>query len=171
MGVIIKIENSTVVMSDPKPFTPQQQEYAEDKCIDAFFDDLTKSAAEVPVVLIFDVYEQCEKKLKDWIEECLLENYFFNLDKRPKKLLLVVAGRQVPNFKMRWGTDYTDVVSSVNELGKWKREHIEECLKVHGFVYTEEQLGQLCAMIQFGISPHTVIQAMEANLQRGSNGK
>jgi hypothetical protein len=154
-----------IVTSDPKAFTPQQQEYAEDKCIDAFFDDLTKSAAEVPVVLIFDTYEQCEEKLKDWIEECLLENYFFNLDKRPKKLLLVVAGRQVPNFKMRWGTDYTDVVSSVNELGKWTRERIEEYLKVHGFNYSPEQLDVIWRMAENDVPLAVLITMMDSVLQ------
>ena len=161
-GTNLNFENvESVVYEDPVPFSPQQQGFAEEGCITAFFNDLTKSAAETPVVLMFDAYEKCEEKLQAWIEEYLLDKYFFNLEQRPKKLLLVLAGREVPAFENRWGVeDSKTVVSFVKELRKWKREHIEALLRVHGFVYSEEQLDLVAAMSENDTSPSMILEVI-----------
>ena len=151
--------------------TPKQQETAEEVCIDWFFKELKDSdqadPAHRPVVVMLDAYERCEKKLQNWIEDEILEHYVFNLDKRPDRFLLVVAGREIPAFDRRWATeDVKAFVSSVNQLGKWTRAHVEKCLKVHGFIYESEQVDDFYGMVRIGMPPSDIVIHMNTYLRR-----
>jgi hypothetical protein len=116
-----------------------------------------------PVVLLLDAYEKCSDALKIWLVEQFLERQFFDLDGRPARLLLVVAGREIPAFTHHWSLeDYRSVVRSVNELGKWTRTHVEECLRVHGFDYEPPDVDAFHRLIERGIPPSQVVQMVEA---------
>ena len=54
------------------------------------------------------------------------------------------------------------VVKSVKSLSKWTAEHVEECLRVHGFKYTQQQLETFIRMIEMGLPPSQVMQGMQS---------
>ncbi|MGH9427569.1 MAG: hypothetical protein ACRD2L_14855, partial [Terriglobia bacterium] len=108
-GKMVNVEGSQAPVNvnlSVGELTPEQEASAREACLRVFFDDLKEQCAENPVVLLFDAYEKCEKSLKKWIEETnLLEKHFFDLTTRPKRLVLVVAGRETPKFETRWAPD------------------------------------------------------------------
>jgi len=139
--------------------TPNQQSSALEACIEGFFADLQDICAKRTVVVILDAYDKCEDNLASWITSAFLQWYFFDLAQRPKRLLLVVAGRDVPPFDLLWTADEIDtVVGSIRQLGTWKREHVEQCLQAHGYKYTTEQLDQFFSFVQQGVPPGTIVQ-------------
>ena len=96
-----------------------------------------------------------------------LGRYFFDIENRPEKLILVLAGREIPDFEYNWPPeDCETIVESVKKLGTWERKHVEKCLRVHGFIFGDEDLEFFWAMIQRGLTPSLVIQSMEQILRR-----
>ena len=143
-------------------FTPEQERKAQEVCLRAFFDDLKKHCAREQIVLMLDAYEKCPKAIKDWIEDWLLEQFFFDFEHRPERLILVIAGREILNFEMRWSAeDCKETVRSVKALGQWTQRHVEECLRVYGFDYTPEHLDTFYRLIAMGLPPSQVVQAIE----------
>jgi hypothetical protein len=154
-----------------EPLTPEQQSTAQEVCIRAFFDDLSAICADRQFVLMLDAYEKCDAKLKQWIEEQFLERLFFNHERRPHRLILVVSGRELPDFDARWPIEDCDaLVRSVKELGKWRRDDVAECLRVHGYDdYEEQDVDTFHRLILMGIPPSEVvglIQSVVANRRR-----
>jgi hypothetical protein len=151
-----------IIGSGLENLTPEQQAIADRVCIRAFFADVREACATQGIVLMLDAYEKCENELKKWIVEYLLERCFFDHEKRPAQLVLVVAGRDIPEFEKRWAPeDIEAVVGSVRQLGKWEKKHIEECLRAHGFNYTAQQVDTFYNLIEMGIPPSQVVQAVE----------
>jgi hypothetical protein len=143
--------------------TPDQELVAQEVSIQALFDDLRPVCAERPVVLLIDAYEKGSDALKDWLVEYLLERQFFDLERRPARLLLVVAGRDIPAFNRHWSAeDCRSIVRSVDELGKWTRDHVEECLRVHGFAYEPKDVDAFHHLIDRGIPPSQMIQMAQS---------
>jgi len=148
--------------------TPEQQETADNVCARAFFDDLKRYCAEKgPVVFLFDAYDKCADELKKWIMDGLLATYCFDLENRPERLVLVLAGEDIPEFDLQWPQEDCDmIVRSVKELAKWKREHVEECLRFHGLEYTSEQVTSFYGLIQMGFRPSDVVALVETMIRR-----
>ncbi|MFX0194482.1 MAG: hypothetical protein ACFFCW_00045 [Candidatus Hodarchaeota archaeon] len=150
-----------------KRFTPKQEEWAQAVCNKAFFDDLRSNCEKTPIILLFDRYETCEEELRNWIERDLFPLGFFDLENRPKKLILILAGRKIPDFTTDWAQEDVDaVVESVKELSKWKKEHVEECLRIHGFKYEPKQLDALYLLIKSGLPPSEVVQSIELIMEK-----
>jgi hypothetical protein len=147
-----------------EPLTPEQQSTAQEVCIRAFFDDLAVICAEQQIVLMLDAYEKCDAKVKQWIEEQFLERLFFNFERRKHRLILVVSGRNLPNFDARLSIEDCDaLVRSVKELGKWRRDDVTECLRVHGYDdYEEQDVDAFHRLILRGIPPSDVVRLIES---------
>ncbi|SPF37706.1 hypothetical protein SBDP1_170002 [Syntrophobacter sp. SbD1] len=145
---------------------------AKEVCLSAFFDDLKEHCANERIVLMFDTYDKSSKNVKDWIEEQLLEQLFFDCENRPKQLILVIAGREIPDFERRWSAeDYKATVRSVRALGQWNKKHVEECLLAFGFDYKPEDLDAFYRLVQRGLPPsdvvHLIISMVNAPFGRG----
>jgi hypothetical protein len=137
--------------------TDEQQETAQEVCFHSFFDDMKQHCASRTAVLLVDSYEVCkwgsDTRLNTWIIDHFLRRYFFDMEKRPTRLLLVLAGRELPNFDSHWSPhDQERVVRSVNQLREWEREHVAEYLDVHGFSYDEKDVEALHTLIKRGVS-------------------
>lgn len=151
-----------------REFTPEQREKAEDVCVRSFLDDVCAYCATQPVVLLIDSFEQCGDRLHAWLRDHLLEHYFFDQAKRPARLLLVIAGQHLPEFENNWAPeDCTQTVKSVVELGRWTREHVEQCLIVHGLPYEEKDIDAFHRLIERGIPPSQVVQWIEGMVEQG----
>lgn len=148
--------------SNRSDFSPERQAKAQETSIKAFFLDLKESCERQPVVILLDAYERCDSDLQEWLIMQLLELQFFNLEKRPLHLLLVIAGRELLNFDLYWSRDDCNtIVKSIKSLSPWRAEHVEECLRVHGFSYTPEQLEAFVKMIDIGLPPSQVLIGMQ----------
>jgi hypothetical protein len=159
IGVNIEKPKKVIMQNGQPVLTLEQQSAGLEACVEAFFVDLEVICAVRKVVLMFDAFERCEPKLADWINSTFLQRLFFELTVRPKLLLMVVAGRQVPPLEKRWPPEEIDaVVSSISQLRKWEREHVEQCLKNHGYHYTPEEVDHFYKYIQKGASPGSIVQ-------------
>jgi hypothetical protein len=108
---------------------------------------------------MLDAYEKSGDRLKEWIVEHFLERLFFNIGHRPHYLVLVVSGRELPEFDLRWSSEECDtIVRSVKELGKWKRDDVAECLRVHAYDdYESQDVDAFYRLILMGIPPSEVV--------------
>jgi hypothetical protein len=150
-------------LPDSPSLTAEQEEVARNVCERAFFDDLRDYPH--PLVLMIDSYERCEETLRRWLNEYLLERAFFDLEKRPQRLLLVIAGQEIPPFESHWSLEECEtVVRSVAELRRWTRDHVEQCLRVHGFPYETKDIDTFYRLVELGIPPSQVVQTIEAAL-------
>jgi hypothetical protein len=155
-------KNLFVTAANRQPLTPEQQEVAREVVIRCFVQDLQRYCADHPVVIMLDSYERSELEIKAWIEN-FLENYFYDLANPFGKLILVIAGREIPSFQIP-KDDYEALVRSVSELKKWEKRHVEECLSAHGFDYTPKDLDTFFNLITMGIPPSEVIQMIRMAL-------
>lgn len=160
-------ERVTVTGTGADKLTPEQQAIAHDVCVQSFLSDLGEHCSKRTVALLIDAFEKCEDNLKEWIETYLLERYFFDVDHRPKRLVLVLAGREIPEFEYYWAVEVVDkVVKSVKRLGQWEKKHVEECLRAHGFSYEAEHLELFWDMVKAGMPPSVVVEGMQSVLGR-----
>ncbi|MCP4345897.1 MAG: hypothetical protein GY795_10275 [Desulfobacterales bacterium] len=144
--------------------TPEQQGVAQEMSVHAFFDDLKNHCvnSEQPVVLMLDAYEKCDNNLQTWLMEYFLERYYFDIDNRPLGLLLVIAGRKIPDFELLWSAeDCNMLIRSVKELSKWTKKHMEECLCVHSFPYNQKDLDTFYNLIEMGLPPSQVVDLIK----------
>jgi hypothetical protein len=163
-----KVDNLTLE-SRVEKLTSEQQEIANRVCIRAYFNDIKEYCAKDPdnkVVLMLDAYEKCQVELKEWIVDYLLARHFFDLDHRPTRLALVLAGRKVPEFEMKWALEDIKAVVKSRQLGKWGKKDVEECLRAHGFIYEANHLEMFWTMIQSGMPPSLVVEGMHSILRR-----
>ncbi|MFN8494155.1 MAG: hypothetical protein U0350_41535 [Caldilineaceae bacterium] len=165
MTNVAQAELITVNTATITAFTPDQQATARDLCVQAFLDDLMAHCRQQLVVILLDSFEYCQGDLQAWLLDYFLEPHCFDLARRPANLLVVLAGRELPNFEQHWSLDEcAQLVKSVRALGKWQATHVEECLRVHGFRYTERQLKLFCEMVEMGSPPSLVVETMRSIL-------
>jgi hypothetical protein len=150
--------------------TGEQREKAEEVCVRSFLDDLGNHCATQPAVLLIDSFERCGERLRRWLRDHFLETYFFDTAKRPAKLLLVIAGQDLPNFVGNWSEEEcAAIVKSVETLNRWSRVHVEQCLQVHNYRYEEKDIDAFHRLIEVGIPPSQVVQMIESLVaQRGA---
>ena len=106
---------------------------ARNQCIKAFFEDLKALYDEKPLVVLLDSYDRCSKELKQWIIDEFVLPFAINTNKRPQRLLVVLAGRELPNFTEMLADQYTVLVTSSSPLAPWEREHVKDLLRVHQY--------------------------------------
>jgi hypothetical protein len=149
-------------------FTPEQERFAQDACLEAFATDLRAYCAEHPLVLLVDSYEYCDSTTSAWMHDYFLEHYFFDLDKRPHYLLLVIAGQQVPPFESFLSPDdYEQIVRSV-QLGRWSRQHVKQFLQVHERPHDEKVVEAVYCFIEQGVPLSHLTMVIESmGVQQG----
>ncbi len=149
--------------------TAEQQETAQAVCLRTFFADLDAYATANPVVILIDTYEQChDPRLKPWLEATLLDKLCFDRDQRPARVAVVIAGRELPDLEHYYPpADCEQVVRSVAQLHRWSREHVQQCMQVHGMPVTDRYLNVFHGMAELGIPPSQIVQAIEA-AERGA---
>ncbi|MEK6336720.1 MAG: hypothetical protein AABM67_17470 [Acidobacteriota bacterium] len=108
-------------------------EQARNQCIKAFFEDLKSLYDENPLVVMLDSYDRCSEELKTWIIEEFVLPLSFNINKRPQRLLIVLSGRELPDFTLMLEEKYSDLVRASSPLSGWEKEHVNEFLKVHQY--------------------------------------
>jgi len=166
-GVMAKIEQAgtVTVTGTTATFTPEQQAMAHEICVRAFLEDLAAHSHQQLVVIMLDAYEKCDPNLQDWLLHHFLGPYCFDAARRPAQLVTVIAGREIPDFELYWSPgDCDTTVKSVRALSKWTADHVEECLRVYGFSYNEQQLKLFCDMIEMSLPPSQVVEAMRTIL-------
>lgn len=147
----------------PAVFTPEQQAMAQERCVEAFWVDLVEYCRQQLVVLLFDSFEKCTVDLQKWLLDYILEPYCFNLAQRPASLLIIIAGREIPNFEQYWSIDECKmIIKSVRALGKWTAAHVEECLRIYGYDNFEPQdVNAFHRFIVLGFSPHEIVNLIQ----------
>jgi hypothetical protein len=169
-GINVERAEQVSISGDITTLTPEQDSVAQEASMSAFFADLDRYCRDHTAVIMLDAYERCKRPLQRWILEHLLEQVCFNLEQRPSRLVVVIAGRELPTFEHHWSPeDCASVVRSVKQMSTWERKHVEDCLRVHGFSYTEEHIERFYWFVQQGIPPSDVVQLIESMLlsQRG----
>jgi hypothetical protein len=138
---------------------------AQEASVSAFFTDLERYCRNHTTVIMLDAYDRCDRQLQRWILEDFLEQVCFNLDQRPARLVVVIAGRELPIFEHHWSPeDCGSVVRSVKQMSTWERKHVEECLRVHSFHYTAEIVDRFYWFVQQGLPPSQVVQLVQSML-------
>jgi hypothetical protein len=165
----VNIERAGPVTVTPSgALSPEQDAWARDVCLRAFLDDLRAASVERPVVVLLDAYEHCHQNvpaLRDWLLETLLDKTCFDPAQRPARLLLVLAGRELPTFTSRWTPDEcATVVESVAQLRKWERRHVAEWLHLYRPGCPDHWVETFYDAFQEGRSPKQAMEAIQIML-------
>lgn len=167
----VRIETQYVSISSVE-LRPEHERDAQERSIEAFFDDLRVICNTRPVILMIDTYEKCRQlseldenwqKLEAWLLRRLVK-LFFDFEKRPNKLLLILAGREVPdrNDLVIPSARYSEVVKTIDEMSQWDRDHVIEYLDLIGFQYQSHHVDIFYSMIhQLGFPLLEVIRAID----------
>ena len=110
------------------------EKYAEERCIEAFLRELKALGATLEVVLLFDSWDnnRTSSERRDWLLRTLIRPYCLDAAARPAKLVAVVAGQDVPDFKVMWDSKHVDSVRE-KPLEVWGKDHVRDFLIVQGF--------------------------------------
>jgi hypothetical protein len=141
--------------------SPEQEETARERCIGAFFEDIGHIGESRTVVLLLDTWEKGHPVLRDWIVNRLLYHHCFDQVKRPPRLVIVLAGRVLPDFKGLLGDRYNGLVKSIESLD-WERQHVAEFLEQQGFHFSDKDLDFVYGKIQEGYSLDTALVVAKA---------
>ena len=170
-GINVERAERVAISAKAVRLTPEQEDAAHKASVRAFFADLARHCEASPAVIMLDAYDRCPPPLQAWLLEHLLEALCFDRAQRPRQLIVVLAGRELPVFTHHWAeAECTTIVRSVQQMSTWQRHHVEECLRVHGFSYTAEDVDSFYRFVQRGLPPSQVVQLIESMLmaQRGS---
>ena len=162
-------------------FTEEQELRAQQKCVEAFFDDLRVVCATQSVVVMFDTWERCNLQLRDWIRDEFLANHTLNPDPnmRPDRLLVVVAGRPYEPPDTRYGLrsdefrplfdsteDLEATVRSVKELSQWEAEHVSRFMVLNGCPAPgEEEIQFIQSKLSLGWSLEKILTFIDQYLR------
>jgi hypothetical protein len=164
-GINVERAERVSISGKTTKLTAEQDSVAREASVSAFFADLERYCTNHTAVIMLDAYERCNGQLQRWIVDHFLEQVCFTLDQRPAQLVVVIAGRELPIFEYHWSQeDCQSIVRSVNQLSMWERKHVEECLRVHDFNYTEEIVDSFYRFVQEGLPPSTVVQVIQSLL-------
>jgi hypothetical protein len=126
---------------------------ARKQCIKAFFEDLKSLYDEKPLVVLLDSYDRCSEGLKEWIIDEFVLPFSINTNKRPQRLLIVLAGRELPDFTSMLAEQYTVLVRSSSPLSSWEKEHVKDLLRVHQYTkLSDNDLDFVWQKLGVGIS-------------------
>ncbi len=135
-------------------WSPGLEKFAEERCIEKFLVELKQVCASQEVVLLLDSWdkERTSPERRDWLVSALIKPYCLDPAKRPAKLIAIVAGRDVDDFKTLWGGKYSDSVRE-SPFEVWNKDHVRDFLKVHGFKdLTPNDIDYVCGLMNGGCS-------------------
>ncbi len=163
------INATTVNMAGSKEWGIEQETLALHQCILAFFEDFIAICKDRPVALLLDAWEGCNSALKPWILNTLLGVYCFNLERRPQKLVVVLAGREKSgmDFKAYLGEDRCDkLVKSISSLGAWELEHVKQFLAVNDLAGIDDSdADYICKKLKQGWSLQKALNYVQEYLR------
>jgi hypothetical protein len=144
-----KIQN---IFSGGSDWSAEQEDVARRACVEAFFEDLKRICSEQKLVVLLDSWERSNTRLQEWILSDLVLPHLFNIENRPQRFVLVLAGRELPDFEVRLGeARYQRLVKSIESLGMWEENHVKAFLQAHGFEgLDDEDVRDLCSLIKRG---------------------
>jgi hypothetical protein len=122
----------------PESLSPYQDDSAlklnqtfQEMRIDGFFEDVRMHCQHRPAVLLLDSFEQCPKRLQEWIRRALVRDHFLQIDHQTlDKLLLVVAGVDTPLLESH---QRLRIIKTRSTLSKWKQGDFQRWLHVNGY--------------------------------------
>ena len=143
-------------------WSSNQEEQARRRCIKAFFDDLKSTYDQTQLVILLDSYDRCTVDLKSWVIDEFVRTLCF-VNNRPQKLLMVLAGRDLPDFMGLFQDRYVKLVRSSCPLSGWKKEHVNDFLRVHGYDnLNDTEVNIVWDKIQNGFSIQQALLLAEA---------
>jgi hypothetical protein len=97
-GVVYQVVQGNVTIKGDQyvsgvTWTNDMEEFAQERCVEAFFSDLREHCGAAPLVLLLDSYDRADERMQTWIDLELLRRYAFDVDNRPDHLVIVLAGR------------------------------------------------------------------------------
>jgi len=112
-----------------------KEDVARRECVKAFFEDLKQICDTRPVVIFLDSWDSSNPDLQEWIVSRIVRPLCFDTDNRPERFVLVLAGRELPDFKQRLGneTRFKQLVRSIESLGAWEESHVKAFLQAYGY--------------------------------------
>lgn len=162
IGGLVTGDNSHVTVNDRGPIglvDQQALDAAAAQCRAAFWDELAAHCRDKPAVIILDTYEQGMGAAKGWLEDelhgrCLAGTW-------PERLLVVMAGKEIPAFSARWPTrHYEQHVIVIDDFGRWKPEDIEEGFRDVGFEEPPSELSDIVMWLERGARPGALVELM-----------
>jgi len=166
------IEKAYFQNANPE-FTPEQEQLARQRCVEAFFEDLRTICAAEPMVLILDAWERCNLELRQWVTDELLAKHCCHADHhlRPDKLAIVVASRPYDPATTRQGLrpdefrplfrdeqEHGATVLSIKSLSEWEREHVSAFMENNGFEQpSEDDISVIQARLKAGWSLEKIL--------------
>lgn len=139
--------SGSITVNQRTDFTEEQEQRAQRRCVDAFFEDLRTVCATDAVAIVLDAWERCYVDLRNWISEVFLRAHCLNPNPnlRPAKLAVVVAGRPHAPVEAPHGLrpdeferlfdrreDFVTNILSVRSLSEWEREHVRAFMVLNG---------------------------------------
>lgn len=156
---------------EPKHLTEQQQEKMQNLCIEEFFKDLrefsrNRKHRRRPIVLLIDGVDDLDKTLKDWFFGEFMEKCFFELEERPKRMLLVLTAQA--RINLRCSPDRQEEIAIEKQsLRSWKLSDVEACLAAEGADIPGIAPGLFKTLTEGRLTPLNLVQAAQAlNTQR-----
>lgn len=154
--------------------TAEQESRALNESIKAFFNDLTDLCNKHKTIFLIDAYEKFSEDslFEDWLLDDFLEHLFLNQESRPDKLLLVIAGRKLPEFDDQgWIKQPEHLVRIIKQIGRWKREHVAECMRREGLELNDRFLDMFLSLVETGVPSSHIILTIQQVLaaQKGGN--
>ena len=147
--------------------SPEEQDDLVDRSIEAFFDELSEYCRERLAVLMIDAFDRAPAPLAQWVLEDLLLLYCFDLERRPERLVVVVAGRHVPECEALLGPErYGRLVRPVPQLSALEDRHVHQLFAEGGVVPTDEEVAMMAAAVRRGTTIKTALQMVE-DLRQG----
>ena len=104
-GINVERAEQVSISGEMTTLTPEQDSVAQEASVSAFFTDLERYCSSHTAVIMLDAYDRCDRQLQRWILEDFLEHVCFNLEQRPARLVVVIAGRELPIFDHHWAQE------------------------------------------------------------------
>jgi len=144
-------------------FTPEQKSMAQEQGVTVFWQELTAMCHTQTVVILLDAYEQVKTPdLATWLMTRLFKPYCFNLQRRPPRLLWVIAGRTLPPFHDYVTPHiYEQVAKPIPALHKWEREHLVHYFQQQGYAYQPDEVDKFHNLIVNNAPLGSVLNAMQ----------
>lgn len=131
----------TVIINKPE-WTPEIEELAAQKCMEAFVEDLRGQAKERGVVILLDAVDsKADQELRQWAVDEFTENCCLNRKSAPERLVLVLAGRE--SFSFAAIDALQPIIESRESLSHWEKEHVKAFLELNGCENASDALVDL----------------------------
>jgi hypothetical protein len=151
-GVVQQVEHAEhVTVGSFGGWSTEHDDMARRECIKAFFEDLKHICRVQPVVVLLDTWENSLAD-REFILNRIVRPLCFDTKNRPEKFYLVLAGREVPDFRIRLNeAKYRKLVKSIESLGEWEERHVKDFLRAYGYEnLKDEDIGYLCSKLRSG---------------------